>query len=134
MSRVFATPRGLFVRFLTAVALTGLLFGVGCSDDDDDGNPMNPPPGGGTADVTITMQGGMNGTYSPNPANLTVGQTVRWVNNDTMTHSATHASAFNVTVGAGSSSAIITMSNAGTFGYICNQPGHTMSGSIVVAP
>jgi plastocyanin len=124
--------RLLRLLILPAILIPLALSSLSCGDDDDDSNPVNP--GGGTADVTITMQGGMSGTYSPNPANLTVGQTVRWVNNDNMTHSATHASAFNVTVGAGSSSAIITMTNAGTFGYICNQPGHSMSGSIVVAP
>jgi plastocyanin len=124
--------RLLRLLILPAILIPLALSSLSCGDDDD-GNPMNPPPGG-TADVTITIQGGMNGTYSPNPANLTVGQTVRWKNNDSMTHSATHASAFNPVIPAGGSSPIFTMSNAGTFGYVCNQPGHNMSGSIIVAP
>ncbi|HET9253190.1 MAG TPA: hypothetical protein VFP58_13840 [Candidatus Eisenbacteria bacterium] len=105
---------------------------LSCGDDDgDDGNPMNP--GGGNADVTITIDGGMSGTYSPSPANMTVGQTVRWVNNDVMTHTATHATAFNYTIPAGSSSAIHTMTTAGTYNYVCTVSGHSMSGQIVVS-
>ena len=117
---------------LTLFALTSL----SCGDDDDDGNPMNP--GGGTANVTITIApGSMNAganAFSPNPANMTVGQTVRWVNNDNMTHTATHTTEFDVTIPAGSASTPRTMANAGTFNYVCTVAGHTMSGQIVVAP
>lgn len=119
---------------LILFALTSLSCG---GDDDDDNNPMNPG-GGGTADHTVTIALGSSnagaGAYSPNPLNMTAGQTVRWVNNDNMLHTATHATAFSVSVPAGSQSGLITMSNAGTFNYICTVAGHTMSGQIVVAP
>lgn len=111
-------------------ALTSLSCG---GDDDDDNNPMNPG-GGGTADQTITIQGGANGTYSPNPANITAGQTVRWVNNDVMLHTATHSTAFSVSVPAGSQSGLVTLNTAGTYNYICTVAGHNMSGQIIVSP
>lgn len=115
---------------LTTFALTSLSCG---GDDDDDGNPMNPGPG--TADVTISIDGGTNGTYSPSPANMTVGQTVRWRNDDNMAHTATHATAFNTgQIPAGGVSQIFTMNTAGTFNYVCTVAGHTMSGQIVVSP
>lgn len=118
--------------------MTLALGGLSCGDDDDnDGNPMNPG-GGGTADVTITIAAGSSqagaGAYSPNPANMTVGQTVRWVNNDNMTHTATHTTLFNLTIPAGAQSAIITMTTAGTHNYICTVAGHVMSGQIIVSP
>ena len=112
------------------------LFSLSCGGDDNDNNPMDPG-GGGTADVTITITGGTNGTYSPNPANMTAGQTVRWVNNGSMTHTATHTSgapAFNVTVAVGGTSGLVTLGTAGTYDYHCAIPGHTMSAQIVVAP
>lgn len=129
--------RWLRLSVLPAILVVLALSSLSCGDDDDDNNPMNPPPGGG-ADVTITIPAGSSqagaAAFSPNPANMTVGQTVRWVNNDNMIHTATHASAFDVTIGAGSASSPLTMSTAGTFNYTCTVAGHTMSGQIVVAP
>jgi plastocyanin len=84
--------RLLRLLIVPAILTTLALGGLSCGDDDDDDNPMNPG-GGGSADVTIAIDGGTNGTYTPSPANMTVGQTVRWVNNDNMTHTATHTSA-----------------------------------------
>ena len=125
--------RLLRLLIVPAILIPLALSSLSCGGDDD--NPMNPPPGGGTADVTITIQGGMNGTYSPSPANMTVGQTVRWRNNDSMAHTATHATAFSTgQIAPGGTSQIFTMSNAGTFNYICSVAGHTMNGQIVVAP
>jgi plastocyanin len=125
--------RLLRLLLVPVILITLTVGGVSCGGDDDDNNPVNPGPGGG-ADLTITISGGTNATYSPSPANMNVGQTVRWVNNDNMTHTATHTTEFNVTVPANSSSSPITMTNVGTFNYICTQSGHTMSGQLVVGP
>ena len=124
--------RHLRLLILPAVLITFALSSMSCGDDDgDDNNPMNP--GGGNADVTITIDGGMNGTYTPSPANMTVGQTVRWRNNDVMAHTATHPTAFNTgQISPGGTSTVFTMSNAGTFNYVCTVAGHTMNGQIVV--
>jgi plastocyanin len=125
--------RLLRLLIVPAILTTLALGGLSCGDDDDDDNPMNPG-GGGSADVTIAIDGGTNGTYTPSPANMTVGQTVRWVNNDNMTHTASHATLFNLTIPAGAQSAIITMTTVGTHNYVCTVAGHTMSGQIIVSP
>ena len=127
-----------FLRLLAvpAILIAFALINLSCGGDDDNGNPMNP--GGGTSDVTITIAAGSSqagaNAFSPNPVNMTVGQTVRWRNNDNMLHTATSNPTFNVSIPAGTTSGAITMSNAGTFNYICNVPGHNMTGQIVVAP
>jgi plastocyanin len=87
-----------------------------------------------TADVTISMVGD-RGTqsYAPNPTTMRVGQTVAWKNNDSTAHDATQdASRFQTgVVNAGSTSAPVTMSTAGTFAYHCTiHPG--MVGTLVV--
>jgi len=86
------------------------------------------------ADVTISMVGDRgNQSYAPNPTTVRVGQTVAWKNNDTTVHDATQdASRFQTgTINAGSTSAPVTMSTAGTFAYHCTiHPG--MVGTLVV--
>src|SRR5688572_11033826 len=94
-SRRWLLKRLLRLLAVPAILATFALTSLSCGDDDDDDNPMNPGPG--TADVTITIAPGSSqagaGAYSPSPANMTVGHTVRWVNNDNMLHTATHTSA-----------------------------------------
>ena len=86
------------------------------------------------ADVIISMVGDRgNQSYAPNPTTVRVGQTVAWKNNDTTVHDATQdASRFQTgTINAGSTSAPVTMSTAGTFAYHCTiHPG--MVGTLIV--
>ena len=95
-------------------------------------NPSSPTTS--SADVTIAIQGERGSqSYSPNPTTMKVGQTVAWHNNDSITHTATADTAgFNTSnVGAGSTSAPVTMSTAGTFTYHCSiHPG--MIGTLTV--
>jgi plastocyanin len=125
---------------LRIVLLTLLLVGLaalapGCGGDDD--SPPTGPGGGGTAaDVTISIVGNAgSGSYSPNPRTVTVGQTVAWKNNDTMTHTATDdGSAWSTgNIGAGATSAPITMGTAGTFTYHCTIHAG-MTGTLTVNP
>jgi plastocyanin len=84
--------------------------------------------------VTITIQG-INGgmSFSPNPANLRVGQKVVWHNADSITHTATAGSFDTGLVGPGASSAPITLSASGTIGYHCTiHP--SMVGTLNVTP
>jgi plastocyanin len=74
------------------------------------------------ADVTISIVGDRaNQSFSPNPTTVRVGQTVAWTNNDNMAHDATQDSSrfATGTLNAGSTSAPVTMSTAGTFTYHC---------------
>lgn len=101
-------------------------------------NPVAPP--GPAADVVINIlagssQAGAN-AYSPNPRTVTVGTKVAWKNNDGMIHTSTsNPGAFTWNTGnvsPGATSAAVTMTTAGTFGYFCSVVGHNMTGTLVV--
>lgn len=65
----------------------------------------------GAAGLTTTA-------YAPNPINITVGTTVTWTNNDSLTHTVTGGGfdAGNLAPGAGGS---VTFSSPGSFAYHC---------------
>jgi plastocyanin len=103
-------------------------------------NPTGPG-GGTTANVVIHIQSGgsLSGAnaYSPNPASARVGQTVQWVNDDGMTHTATATAggSFNVSVAPGGASSVVMMpASATTISYHCAVAGHNMTGTINVTP
>jgi plastocyanin len=75
-------------RFLTAVSLAALVFGVfACggsgSSPQNLAGPSTPPADAITIDIV-----GINGaqSFSPNPATLAAGHTVVWHNVDKTTH------------------------------------------------
>ena len=107
---------------LSAFAVVAASCGSSSSPTSPSPSPGGGGGGGGTADVTITIVG-MNGSqsFSPNPATVTAGQTVAWRNADSTTHTATaNEGAFSTgNIGAGDTSALITMDAAGTFPYHC---------------
>jgi plastocyanin len=73
--------------------------------------------------VTITING-MSGpsSFSPSPASVRVGQSVRWRNADSVVHTATQdGSGFDTgPIAPGSTSTPRTLSVAGTLGYQCS--------------
>jgi plastocyanin len=98
-------------------------------------NPApTPTPAPTVADVVITITG-MNGaqSFSPSPATVVVGQTVSWVNKDSVVHTATgDAGGFDTGfIAPGATSAPITMGAAGSFGYHC-AVHPSMTGSLTV--
>ena len=120
------------MRRLTLCVLMIVLVSVaplGC----DSGEDQSPAP---TADVTINIVG-MNGanSYSPNPANVTAGQTVSWHNSDSITHTATQTGGGFSTgnIAAGATSSPITINTQGDLAYHCTiHP--TMVGALHVTP
>ena len=93
-----------------------------------------PPPNQvpAVADVIISINS-MDPAlaYSPNPATVTVGQTVSWVNRDSVPHTATGSSFSTGSLAPGATSAPITMSAAGSFAYHC-EIHPTMKGTLIV--
>lgn len=115
---------------LIAIACLAGLSGSGCGDDSD---PAGPGP---TADVIIEIVANSgNSSYSPNPRVVTVGQTVAWHNAHGVTHTATaDGGAFDTgNIGAGATSAPITMTAAGDFPYHC-ELHPSMVGTLTVNP
>ena len=106
----------------------------------DGGQPpvasSSPPPTPTPAPVTIDIKG-ISGSlsFSPNPANLKIGQQVRWHNADSMTHTATQdGSGFDTgLLAAGATSAPITLSASGSVGYRCTLHP-SMVGTLNVTP
>ena len=124
---------------LTLAAVLGVAV-AGCGGDDNSG-PTGPGGGGGTADVTVSiLSGSMNAganAFSPDTAVIQVGQTIKWTNNDAMTHTATASGGTFDTgiISAGASSSVITITGAtGVRGYICTRAGHNMQGWVNVTP
>ncbi len=120
-----------------AVALAVLAAGCG---GDSKSNPTGPG-GGGAADVTVSILSGSSNAganaFSPDTAVVQVGQTIKWVNNDVMVHTATaDGGSFNTgNISSGNSSALITISGAtGVRQYHCAIAGHNMQGWVNVTP
>jgi plastocyanin len=105
---------------LVAVVLTMVGVGVGAFTS----SPAR------AADTTVSIE---NFAFSPAAISVQAGDTVTWVNNDTVAHTATATDgSFDTGSIAPGSSASITFSTAGTFSYICSiHP--SMSGSVDVA-
>ncbi len=127
---VYHAASGLwFIRQST----TGTTFSLGFGGSGF--NPVNSTPAP-LPDLVITIVG-ISGSmsYSPNPANARVGQSVIWRNSDSVTHTATaDGGAFDTGfVNPGASSAAIRMDAEGTFSYHCNVHP-TMTGTLTVSP
>jgi plastocyanin len=84
--------------------------------------------------MTITIEG-INGnmSFSPNPANVKVGQQVVWHNADSITHTASGNSFDTGTISPGTTSKVFTFSASGMISYRCSiHP--SMVGTVNVTP
>src|SRR5579862_7814897 len=107
----------------TIVAVVGVaLFAAGCGGSSSTAttptsstNPegTNPP---NLLTVTITK-----GVYSPNPVTVKVGQSVNWLNSDTIAHSATDSGVFDTGSIAPTSAADVPVvfTTVGTYSFHC---------------
>jgi plastocyanin len=98
----------------------------------------NPAGPGAVADVTIGINGNLGASsYSPATATITVGQTVSWRNNDSMTHTSIGDGVplWNTqNIAPGATSTPIQINTAGTHGYHCAIHPNTMTGTLQVNP
>jgi plastocyanin len=140
-----------WLALLLACMALGLVV-AGCGDDDDDGgggdaaNTEQPAEqgsagGGGGPDEEGGGGGGGGGTevsmegiaFEPAEATVSAGDTVTWVNNDSVGHDVTADSFSSGDPGgmANGDTFEHTFEEAGTFDYVCTvHPG--MEGSVVV--
>jgi len=130
-------PRLSFTRFAALLAVFTLALAAGCGDDDE--STTNPPAGAVEDTVRIVAGASQLGAnaYSPNPNTVTVGTTVRWINNDSMQHTVTNDTGTSETFDLVLSPTVQRtrkFDNAGSFPYHCRIAGHNMSGTIVVVP
>jgi plastocyanin len=83
--------------------------------------PTNPECTNPPNLLTVTIK---NGVFSPNPVTVTVGQTVNWLNSDTIAHTATDPGVFDIGSIAPTSAHSdngdgVTFNTAGTYNYHC---------------
>jgi plastocyanin len=90
-----------------------------------------PAPSGPTVSIVSGASALTNTAYSPNPITVAVGESVTWVNNDSVTHTTTsNNNVWDATLAPGGrfSRAFMT---AGSFPYLCTiHPG--MVGTVTV--
>jgi plastocyanin len=112
------------LRAATLAAYAVLMAGCGSSSPSTSPTTPTPTPGGTPTGLTIAMPQGATGltttAYVPNPATISVGSTVTWVNNDVDPHTST--STTNVfaspTIPPGGSFSF-TFQSRGSFNYFC---------------
>jgi plastocyanin len=139
-------------RFMYGIPLV-LMVLAACSGDDntatptvdsgtppvvDSGTGGNPPDSAGPMALMIMIPVGATGKgtagYDPNPATVSVGTTVTWMNADPIAHTATS------TTGVFDSGSIpqngtysFTFNTAGSYPYFCTIHGAaSMSGTVIV--
>lgn len=111
--------RSITISVIFGVIFALMFIAVSCGEDDEGPLSAQPP----AADVTIQIianNGSMS--FSPNPTNVTVGQTVAWRNAHSQTHTATaNGGAFDTgSIAPGATSAPESMTVAGAFPYHCD--------------
>jgi plastocyanin len=118
--------RSIIVTRCTIIAVVAALIASGCGSSNSATSPTGPctptptnpacvnPPN--LLTVTIT-----NGVYSPNPVSVKVGQSVNWLNSDSIAHTATDPGVFDTGSIAPTSAADVPVpfNTPGTYNYHC---------------
>jgi plastocyanin len=116
---ILAQPRTILAVICFA------LFAAGCGNSDTGTtstvSPISPTNPEGTNPpnlLTVTIK---NGVYSPNPVSVKVGQSVNWLNSDSIAHTATDPGVFDTGSIAPTSAADVPVpfNTPGTFTYHC---------------
>jgi plastocyanin len=122
-------------RFMLSAILALALCTAACGSDSDSSptSPVSPTNPAGTNPpnlLTITIRAGV---YSPNPLAVKVGQSVNWLNADSIPHSATDPGVFDSGSIAPTSAANVPVlfSTPGTYNFHCTLHANE-NGSIVV--
>ncbi len=131
--------RNVFGAFAVLLALAG----AACSSNSSSSpssttttpTTTTPPPSGSTTTVSIPVGAFALTTtaYAPDTVSVKVGDSVKWVNNDNISHTSTanNGTTFNSGTIAPGGSFTTTFNTAGTFQYHCAiHPG--MVGTVTV--
>ena len=127
----------MFIRGVSWIAFT-LIVSIGTSACGGSSNSTpQPSPLGPGVDATVRIKGNLgSSSYVPSPQQVRVGQTVNWLNDDGIEHTATLEGVFDIGRVAPHSAHSengdgVTFRTAGTFTYHCTiHP--SMVGTIVV--
>src|SRR5262252_1890905 len=105
------------------------LFAAGCGSSSSSTNPTapctptptNPECANPPTLLTVTIR---NGVFSPSPLMVRVGQSVNWLNSDSVAHTATDPGQFDIgSISPGSAHSAngdgVTCNTVGTYNYHC---------------
>jgi plastocyanin len=117
-------------------ALIGIaLFAAACGSNSATSptSPTNPEGTNPPNLLTVTIK---NGVFAPNPVTVKVGQSVNWLNSDTIAHTATDPGVFDTgsispTSAHSDNGDNVTFNTVGTFNYHCTLHGNE-SATVVV--
>jgi plastocyanin len=101
------------------------VFMAGCGSSNNSSTTSPSPSGSATVTIVSGAQSLTTTAYSPNPISVSVGTTIKWVNNDSTAHTATsNNGAFDTgTISAGGQVSK-QFNSTGTFPYHCTfHPG-----------
>ena len=127
MKKLISARSLIVIRFALGALVIALLAG-GCSSSTSPSTnssncvvgqvPTNPECVNPPNLLTVTIK---NGVFSPNPVMVTVGQSVNWLNSDTIAHTATDPGVFDTGSIAPTSAADapVVFNTPGTFNYHC---------------
>jgi plastocyanin len=127
----------------TLAVIVLALFAGGCSSSTSPSNPFSPPCQIGKVPtnpecvnppnlLTVTIK---NGVYSPSPVMVKVGQSVNWLNSDTVAHTSTDPGVFDTGSIAPTSAADapVLFNTVGTFNYHCTLHANETASIVVTA-
>jgi plastocyanin len=130
------TRRVSWIAFSVTVSLVALTSACGRASNPTP-QPSSSNPLGPGIDATVRIKGNLGASsYVPSPLQVRVGQTVNWLNEDSIEHTATLEGVFDTgrispTSAHSENGDQVTFRTAGTFTYHCTiHPG--MVGTIVV--
>jgi plastocyanin len=111
-------------RSTVGAATLLVLFAIGCGNSTSPNSPTSPTNPEGTNPpnlLTVTIK---NGVYSPNPVMVKVGQSVNWLNSDTIAHTATDPGVFDTgsispTSAHSDKGDSVMFNTVGTYNYHC---------------
>ena len=113
-----------------------LLFAIACGGSSSTAPSPSPTPAPGGSSSSVAIPAGAsslgNRAYAPDDVNVSAGDTVTWMNNDSIEHTSTSdGNGWNSGVVAPGARFSFTFQTAGTFSYHCSiHPG--MVGTVVV--
>lgn len=129
---------GVSIAIAGAIVATLILSGnanignLGVEGSTNSGQaPTNTPIPGNSTVVRIVTNAGSN-SFSPNPVEVKVGETVTWVNDDSARHTVTSKDGiFDSRMMGKGQSFSFTFDKAGEYPYFC-EPHPNMVGTVVV--
>lgn len=126
-ARGIGRRRRRVLPFLALTLMVALLAAVGCADSGAAPQATDAQAGSGDAEVAMV---GM--AFEPDTVTVGVGQSVTWVNQDSVSHNAVaDDGSWKTDIFGADGSATVTFDTPGTYQYVCTLHPN-MKGTVIV--